>query len=72
MRVNSLLNYLLNKTRPNRKRTNKMKIRYSPHYDAEIFVRNESNLMDVIYVGTQKLLEQLELRAAMSQDAAPS
>lgn len=49
-----------------------MKIRYSPHYDAEIFMRNESNLMDVIYVGTQKLLEQLELRAAMSQDAAQS
>lgn len=48
-----------------------MKIRYSPHYGAEIFVRDESNLMGVIYVGTQKLLEQLELRAAMSQEAVP-
>lgn len=48
-----------------------MKIRYSPHYDAEIFVQNESNLMGVIYVGTQKLLEQLELRAAMSQETVP-
>ncbi len=44
-----------------------MNIKYSIHYDSEVFVRTDAKLMGTIYVGNQKLLDQLELRAAMPQ-----
>lgn len=44
-----------------------MKIKYSPYYDAEVFLKNDSQLIGTFYAGNQKLLEQLELRAACPQ-----
>lgn len=44
-----------------------MKIKYSPYYDAEVFLKNNSQFMGTFYAGNQKLLEQLELRAAFPQ-----
>ena len=47
-----------------------MIIKYSIHYDSEVFVGHDTNLKDLmgtLYAGNQKLLEQLELRAAMPQ-----
>ena len=42
-----------------------MILKYSIHYDNEVFLRCDTVLMGTLYVGNQKLLEQLELRAAM-------
>ena len=42
-----------------------MILKYSIHYDSEVFLRCDTVLMGTFYVGNQKLLEQLELRAAM-------
>lgn len=44
-----------------------MNIKYSIHYDSEVFVRNDAMLLGTIYAGNNKLLDQLELRAAMPQ-----
>ena len=44
-----------------------MTLRYSIHYENDVFVRADANLMGILYVGNQRLLEQLELRAAMPQ-----
>ena len=44
-----------------------MKIKYAIHYDSEVFVRNDAALFGTIYAGNRKLLDQLELRAALPQ-----
>lgn len=42
-----------------------MTIHFSIHYDGEIFVNSDTDLMGITYVGPMGLLEQLELRAGL-------
>lgn len=42
-----------------------MTIHFSIHYDGEIFVNSQTDLMGITYVGPRGLLQQLELRAGL-------
>lgn len=42
-----------------------MTIHFSIHYDGEIFVNSQTDLMGITYVGPMGLLKQLELRAGL-------
>ena len=46
-----------------------MILKYSIHYENEVFLRDDTNLIGTRYVGNQRLLEQLELRAAIPKMA---
>ena len=42
-----------------------MTIHFSIHFDGEVFVNSQTDLMGTIYVGPMGLLKQLELRAGL-------